>query len=103
MTDYIDKADLHWNEAGTLDEKMEAIHIQKYYAMFLMDMQQWFEYRRTGHPNLPKGPGLRNNGVMPARMNYPVYVQSTNPTNYKLAVSRQGPDVISTEVWWQKP
>ncbi|WP_341841425.1 SusD/RagB family nutrient-binding outer membrane lipoprotein [Chitinophaga caseinilytica] len=103
VTDYIDKADLHWNDSGSEDEKMEAIHIQKYYAMFLMDMQQWFEYRRTGHPVLPKGPGLRNNGVMPARMNYPVYVQSTNPTNYKQAVSRQGSDVISTEVWWQKP
>jgi hypothetical protein len=32
-----------------------------------------------------------------------VYVQSTNPTNYKLAVTAQGPDVISTQVWWQKP
>lgn len=103
VLDYIDKADLHWNEAGTPDEKMEAIHVQKYYALFLMDMQQWVEYRRTGHPNIPKGPGLRNNGVMPARMNYPVYVQSTNPTHYKQAVARQGSDVISTEVWWQKP
>ena len=66
-------------------------------------MQQWFEYRRTGHPALPKGAGLRNNGVMPARMTYPVYVQSTNPTNYQLAVQAQGPDAINTQVWWQKP
>ena len=82
---------------------MEKIHLQKYYALFLEDLQQWFEYRRTGHPILPKGPGLRNGGVMPARMTYPVYVQSANPTNYKLAVAAQGPDVISTKVWWQKP
>jgi hypothetical protein len=71
--------------------------------LFLTDLQQWFEYRRTGHPVLPQGPGLRNNGIMPARMTYPVYVQSTNPTNYKAAIASQGPDVISTEVWWQKP
>jgi hypothetical protein len=89
--------------ATTVDEKMERIHLQKYYALFLVDMQQWFEYRRTGRPTLPKGPGLRNGGVMPARMTYPVYVQSTNPTNYKAAVAAQGPDVISTQVWWQKP
>jgi hypothetical protein len=82
---------------------MERIHKQKYYALFLTDMQQWFEYRRTGHPILPKGAGLKNGGVMPARMTYPVYVQSTNPTNYKLAVTRQGADQISTQVWWQKP
>lgn len=95
--------DIHLSAATTFDEKMEFIHLQKYYALFLNDLQQWFEYRRTGHPNLPKGPGLRNGGVMPARMNYPVYVQSTNPTNYKEAIAAQGPDLISTQVWWQKP
>jgi hypothetical protein len=95
--------DMRLSAATTFDEKMEYIHLQKYYALFLTDLQQWFEYRRTGHPNLPKGPGLRNNGVMPARMTYPVYVQSTNPTNYQAAVSSQGPDLISTQVWWQKP
>ncbi|MEJ7779064.1 MAG: SusD/RagB family nutrient-binding outer membrane lipoprotein [Daejeonella sp.] len=106
---YLTDGDIDWDNtlpldapAGT-DSKMEAIHLQKYYALFLTDMQQWFEYRRTNHPTLPKGPGLRNNGIMPARMSYPVYVQSANPTNYKLAVASQGPDVISTQVWWQKP
>lgn len=102
ITDFLAAADIQWLESATLDEKMEKIHLQKYYALFLTDLQQWFEYRRTGHPVLPKGGGLRNNGVMPARMTYPVYVQSTNPTNYKAAVAAQGPDVISTEVWWQK-
>ena len=103
IVDFLAAADIQWIETATLEEKMEKIHLQKYYALFLTDMQQWFEYRRTGHPVLPQGQGLRNNGVMPARMTYPVYVQSTNPTNYKLAVAKQGPDVISTQVWWQKP
>ncbi|HVG16319.1 MAG TPA: SusD/RagB family nutrient-binding outer membrane lipoprotein, partial [Chitinophagaceae bacterium] len=100
---YLTAADIEWEDALSLDAKMQRIHLQKYYALFLVDMQQWFEYRRTGYPALPKGPGLRNNGTMPARMTYPVYVQSTNPTNYRLAVEAQGPDVISTPVWWQKP
>ena len=101
--DYIKAADIEWNNSLSLDGKMELIHLQKYYALFLVDMQQWFEYRRTGHPVLPKGPGLRNGGVMPARMTYPVYVQSANPSNYKTAVANQGVDEIYTNVWWQKP
>lgn len=103
IDDYLAAADLQWDDNATLDEKMEQIHLQKYYALFLTDYQQWFEYRRTGHPVLPKGSGLKNDGIMPARMTYPVYVQSTNPTNYKIAIANQGPDLITTQVWWQKP
>ncbi|TZF84907.1 SusD/RagB family nutrient-binding outer membrane lipoprotein [Pedobacter sp. BS3] len=100
---YLANADIQWVDTESLDEKMEKIHLQKYYSLFLTDLQQWFEYRRTGHPVLPKGSGLKNNGIMPARLRYPVYVQSTNPANYKLAIASQGPDAISTQVWWQKP
>ena len=103
ITTYLQNADMQWATATTMDMRMERIHLMKYYALFLVDLQQWFEYRRTGRPILPKGAGLKNNGIMPARMTYPVYVQSTNPTNYKAAVAAQGPDVISTQVWWQKP
>ncbi|RZK44531.1 MAG: SusD/RagB family nutrient-binding outer membrane lipoprotein [Pedobacter sp.] len=50
-----------------------------------------------------RGPGLANGGIMPARLNYPVYLQSANGANYKSAVAIQGPDNINTQVWWQKP
>lgn len=103
IADYLTAADIEWDANATLDQKMEKIHLQKYYALFLTDLQQWFEYRRTGHPVLPKGSGLKNNGEMPARLNYPVLVESANPTNYKAAVAEQGPDEIFTKVWWQKP
>lgn len=92
-----------WNDNNSLDQKMEMIHLQKYYALFMTDLQQWFEYRRTGHPVLPKGQGLSNNGVMPARLVYPVYVQAANPANYNAVVAAQGPDEIYTNVWWQRP
>ncbi len=103
FTKYVTDADITWDPSLTTDQKMEQIHLQKYYALFMVDMQQWFEYRRTGHPLLPKGPGLKNGGVMPARMTYPVYVQSANPSSYQNAVAVQGPDEIYTNVWWQKP
>ena len=92
-----------WSDDLPLDRKMQLIHLQKYYALFMTDLQQWFEHRRTGLPILPKGLGLANGGVMPARMVYPVYVQSANANNYKNAVAAQGPDQINTNVWWQKP
>ncbi|MFN0292320.1 SusD/RagB family nutrient-binding outer membrane lipoprotein [Pedobacter helvus] len=107
---YATAADIVWDDnlplenltPGTLS-KMLLIHQQKYYALFLVDFQQWFEYRRTSYPILPKGAGLANGGKMPARLNYPLITQSTNPTNYKNAVAVQGSDDINTLVWWQKP
>jgi len=100
---YLSFEKVKWNESYSLSQKMSLIHLQKYYAMFFTDMEQWFEYRRTGYPVLPKGSGLSNGGVMPARLNYPVYVQSANSQNYLSAVAAQGADLISTQVWWQKP
>jgi hypothetical protein len=103
IKEHLAASDVAWDAAASFDKKMEKIHQQKYFALFLVDLQQWFEYRRTGHPILPKGEGLKNNGEMPARMQYPVYVQSSNPTSYREAVARQGADEINTKMWWQKP
>lgn len=100
---YLQGASVMWDNNFSLDDKLELIQVQKYYSLFFTDLQSWFEYRRSGHPNLPIGPGVGNNGIMPARLNYPVYVQSTNPENYKAAIAAQGADDISTQVWWQKP
>lgn len=110
LISYVNSADIQWNNNLPLDNKtnnapskMQSIHLQKYYASFLVDFQQWIEYRRTGHPFLPKGTGLVNGGKMPARLYYPLVTQSTNPTSYKNAVASQGADDINTLVWWQKP
>ena len=56
---YLQLADMQWQPTATLNEQMERLHLQKYYALFLVDLQQWFEYRRTGHPVLPVGAGLK--------------------------------------------
>ena len=52
--------------------------LQKYYALFFNDYQQWFEYRRTGLPRLPRGQDLQNGGIMPVRFKYPLVVQTNN-------------------------
>ncbi|NID13732.1 SusD/RagB family nutrient-binding outer membrane lipoprotein [Fibrivirga algicola] len=82
--------------AGTIEQLMT----QKYISLFFTEMQQWAEYRRTGYPVLPKGTGLENNGQMPARMIYPLSVQSLNRANYAEASARIGGDNINTKVWW---
>jgi hypothetical protein len=110
VVSYVNAADIAWSNALPLENqvrnapsKMQLIHIQKYYALFMVDFQQWLEYRRTKHPFLQVGTGLANGGKMPARLNYPLVTQSTNPTSYRNAVAAQGVDDINTLVWWQKP
>jgi hypothetical protein len=84
------------------NNSIERIMLQKYYALIFNDYQQWFEYRRTGLPNLPKGTGLRNNGMMPVRFKYPTSVATNNNANYKLALQSMGGDDVNTKVWWEK-
>lgn len=96
FTDFFSKPEVAYN--GTL----ERILLQKYYGLFFCDYQMWYEYRRTGFPQLPKNDGLLNNKVMPVRFKYPEVVQRINSTNYKAAVAVMGGDDINTKVWWEK-
>ncbi len=102
-TGYLTNTEVAWDANNNFDGMLEQIHVQKYYSLFFTDFEQWFEYRRTGHPTLPDGGGLENNGMMPSRLNYPVYLSSANQKNLADAVAIQGPDDFNTKVWWQKP
>lgn len=90
------------NPTAAYDGTLERIMLQKYYALFFVDYQQWFEHRRTGFPVLPVGAGMLNNGVMPARLQYPISVRVSNPDNYQEAVGWMGGDDINSKVWWQR-
>ncbi|PSK95266.1 SusD/RagB family nutrient-binding outer membrane lipoprotein [Taibaiella chishuiensis] len=100
---YLQKDGVAWLADGTAAQRMEQVLLQKYYALFFTDFQQWSEYRRTGYPVLPRGAGVQNGGQMPARFKYPVYVQSVNGAHYNEAVSRMGGDDLNIKVWWNKP
>lgn len=97
---YLDKEDIKWDETRTPEQRLEAIILQKYFTLFFTDFQQWSEYRRTGYPSLPVGPGLLNNGKMPSRFRYPVKVQALNTQNYNNAVAIIGTDDLNSKVWW---
>ncbi len=68
----------------------------------MVDYQQWFEYRRTGFPKLPKTEFMLHDGVMPSRFMYKNEVRRFNPTNYAKAVEQMGGDTYHTKVWWEK-
>lgn len=95
-------ADYFENPNAAYDGTMERIMLQKYLALYFNDYQQWFEYRRTGLPVLPKNPGMLNNQQLPVRFRYPVDVQINNTDNYNEVVSRIGGDNINIKVWWEQ-
>ena len=97
---HLTKPSIMWVDAETTAQKMEKIITQKYFTFFFTDFQSWFEYRRTGYPNLPIGPGAQNSGKLPTRLVYPVSVQSLNRANYQAAVAAMGADDMLTRVWW---
>lgn len=97
---HLTKPSILWVDAETTAQKMEKIITQKYFTFFFTDFQSWFEYRRTGYPNLPIGPGAQNSGKIPTRLVYPVSVQSLNRANYQAAVAAMGADDMLTRVWW---
>lgn len=95
-------ADYFTNVNAAYNSTLDRIMLQKYYALFFVDFQQWFEYRRTKLPVLPVEAGMMNNQVMPSRFEYPVTVRSNNAKNYQAAISSMGEDNINTKVWWEK-
>lgn len=80
---------------------LHRIMLQKYYALYFVDYQAWFEYRRTGMPVLPMNTGMAGK-QMPTRFKYPIAVRTNNPDNYQIAVQSMGGDLNTTKVWWEK-
>ena len=70
--------------------------------LFFIDFQQWFEYNRTGYPDVPKGPGVDASLHMPYRFKYPAILQRMNREHYLEAVKSMGGDDFNTRLIWQK-
>ncbi len=81
---------------------LEQINTQYWIATFLNEYETFSNWRRTGIPNLVpvNYPGNVTNGTIPRRMSYSESEQVNNKTNYDEAISRQGPDELTTRVWW---
>ena len=101
----IDSADIDTyltNNPYDAGNALEQINTQYWIATFLNEYETFSNWRRTGFPVLTPTnyPGNVTNGTIPRRMSYSESEQVNNPTNYQEAISRQGPDELTTRVWW---
>ncbi|MCW3468010.1 SusD/RagB family nutrient-binding outer membrane lipoprotein [Chitinophaga nivalis] len=75
---------------------------QKWLALFGEGLEAFAEWRRLDYPQLkPAYTGVLSGAVkIPVRLSYPSSEQALNGANYKAAVSRQGPDLLTTKLWF---
>ena len=80
---------------------LQQVAEQEWLALYGQGVEAWTEQRRTGFPVLtPAIDGVINE--IPSRYTYPSDEQNLNAANWKVAVDRQGPDALTTKVWWNK-
>ena len=92
---------------------------QKYVALYPQGEQGWFEYRRSGYPQMLLQPGeqthvdsegnavffepLEGNGTsIPRKIPFPVEEYNINEESVKQAVQNMGGDGLDVRVWWDK-
>lgn len=112
-----------WNPGGTITTAQQNAYLAAYpydpaNALKQINTQYWIEtfpnyyeawanMRRSGYPDVYSGLNLTlsaNLGAaLPRRLYYPRAEFAANGTNINEAVARQGADLTSTRVWWDKP
>lgn len=91
--------------AGT---ELQQINTEYWIASFLNGPEAFANFRRSGYPALTPNPyGQPNNPDVPngtfiRRITYPTSELSVNTENINAAIASQGPDKLSTKVWWDK-
>ncbi|MDR0542142.1 MAG: SusD/RagB family nutrient-binding outer membrane lipoprotein [Dysgonamonadaceae bacterium] len=80
----------------------KSIGEQKWIAFFGPGLDAFAEWRRLDFPQLAAGPASVLNGDIPVRLFYPGTEQSLNKKNREEAVVRQGEDILTTKLWFDK-
>jgi len=85
---------------GTQTDKLAKIALQKWIALYFNGLEAWFDWRRTGMPEIVPGVSNLNGGKVPVRYIYPLSEQSLNGVNRQKAVTAQGgTDDLNTKMW----
>lgn len=92
---YLTQPDVAWDS----NRAFEQIGTQKWISLYFTGLESWFDWRRTGYPQLEPSVRNQNGDRIPVRFQYPPQEQSLNAENYKAAVAAQGPDNINTPMW----
>ena len=90
---------------GTQEQQFEQICTQLWISVNPNANEGWANIRRTGYPRIQQRTepmyslGVTN-GVLPTRLRYPSSEVNINRENYLAAIEQQGPDLITTHLWW---
>ncbi|WP_117880551.1 SusD/RagB family nutrient-binding outer membrane lipoprotein [Aureibaculum luteum] len=96
--------------AGTMEQKLEKIAIQRWLNTYTDGFEGWAVVRDTGYPS-ELATGVNNQvifadgdlaGQYPQRLRYGTAEQTSNEANYNAAVAAQGEDVQATKLWYAK-
>ena len=84
------------------EEVLERIMTQKWISNFLVGIESWCDYRRTGYPEMPVKALADNDGILPTRLRYPSDEEFRNAAHYSEAVNGWlgGTNNMTTNVWW---
>ncbi|MBR8536676.1 SusD/RagB family nutrient-binding outer membrane lipoprotein [Carboxylicivirga sediminis] len=91
--------------SGSQKEQFEQIATQMWIAFLPDAFEGWTNIRRTGYPVIEqrKAPTYDlgvTNGVLPKRFRYAANETNLNNSNYQAAIKLQGPDEVTTPLWW---
>jgi len=101
ITAYLAQPAVMFNSSNAVAQ----IITQKWIANYMGNgWESWAEYRRTGYPQLmdPVPTSFSPDKRIPRRQQYPQTEHDLNIENYNAAIARQGPDLLTTRVWWDK-
>ncbi|MGY3795531.1 SusD/RagB family nutrient-binding outer membrane lipoprotein [uncultured Aquimarina sp.] len=91
--------------SGSNEEQLEAVWNQRWLALLMNGYEAWSLVRRTELiPPLTDDSMFfvsePNNGRIPRRLQYSTTELVANEENVKEAIERQGPDTMTTPIWW---
>ena len=95
---YLDQAGVEY-PTGNPQAAIDRINKQKWIALFYTGLEGWFNWRRTGTPDIAPSVENVNQDQIPVRFRYPESEQSLNAENYQAALDEQGDNNINTTMW----
>ena len=84
------------------DTEIQQINEQYWVSAYLNGYETWANFRRSGFPIVSPNPlkGDLTTEDFIRRLTYPDSEKTVNADNMNAAISRQGPDILDTRVWW---
>ncbi len=106
IEDYL--ANNPFNLTGSEEQQIEQINEQYWAATWQNGVEAWINYRRTGYPaielapvdNPDPHPASDTGGMIPSRMTVPEDEALLNASNFEEMMNRQGPNTLTTRMWW---